>query len=62
MENQYRSEISESVHRGMSRLRDLGLVDVVTMRQLDETCLLPIETFTPEDVTAPKETSKVDER
>ncbi|RYG33037.1 DNA-binding transcriptional regulator [bacterium] len=44
----YRSEIAESVHQGMANLHALGIVDKTTMRELDESCLSPVEEFTPE--------------
>jgi len=39
----------------MSRLDALGLVNKMTMRELDESCLIQIEEFTPEAVKALRE-------
>lgn len=55
MTKKYRSDVAKSVHRGMSRLDALGLVDKTTMRELDESCLIRIEEFTPEAVKALRE-------
>lgn len=52
MPEQYRSDIAKSVHRGMSRLHALGLVEGTTMRDLDASCLRPVAEFTPEAVRA----------
>ena len=47
--------MARSVHRGMSRLEALGLVEKTTMRELDESCLLPVPEFGPEAVRALRE-------
>jgi putative transcriptional regulator len=50
MKKSYRSEISKSVHLGVSNLHSLGLVDPSTMRRFDQSCLSAIEEFGPEEV------------
>lgn len=50
--SKYRSDISESVHKGVSNLHRLGFVDTATMRRFDQTCLTPIEEFGPEEIKA----------
>jgi putative transcriptional regulator len=52
MSKNYRSGIAESVHLGMSRLNELGLVDMTTMRDLDESCVVPVKQFDAEAVKA----------
>ena len=58
MAREYRSEVAKSVHRGMARLHALGLVEKTTMRELDESCLLPVQEFPPEAVRALREKEK----
>jgi putative transcriptional regulator len=48
----YRSDISESVHKGMSNLHALGVVDTTTMRRFDQSCLTEVVDFSPEDLKA----------
>ncbi|CAN5562304.1 DNA-binding transcriptional regulator [soil metagenome] len=55
MTKPYRSDVSESVHKGVSNLHALGFVDASTMRRFDETCLAPVEEFTAEEVKALRE-------
>ena len=51
----YRSDISESVHKGVSNLHRLGFVDPATMRRFDQSCLTSIEDFGPEEIKALRE-------
>lgn len=50
MKKRYTSDIARSVHRGVSNLHELGLVDACTMRRFDKSCLTPVAGFTPTDV------------
>ena len=51
----YRSDISESVHKGVANLHRLGFVDAATMRRFDASCLTAIEEFGPEEIKALRE-------
>lgn len=55
MKNRYKSDISRSVHKGVSNLHRLGIVDKATVREFDRTCLTSVEEFTPEDLKALRE-------
>jgi putative transcriptional regulator len=48
----YRSEISRSVHRAMTDLHEIGLVDTKTMRELDRMCLTKADAFKPAGIRA----------
>lgn len=48
----YRSDISESVHKGMANLHAMGVVDTSTMRRFDQSCLTIVDDFGPEDLKA----------
>jgi putative transcriptional regulator len=48
--NKYRSDISKSVHVGVARLHELGIVDKTTMRRFDASCLTATPQITPTDV------------
>ncbi len=55
---QYRSDISRSIHTGVSRLHDLGIVDKATMRRFDETCLTSVDQMTAGEVRELREREK----
>ena len=46
----YKSDAMASVHEIASGLHQLGVLDKKTMREFDEACLTPIESFTPEEI------------
>jgi len=51
----YRSDISESVHKGVANLHELGIVNKETMWRFDKSCLTPVDEFTPSDLRALRE-------
>jgi putative transcriptional regulator len=51
----YRSEIAQSVHKGMSAMHRLGLVDKQTMREFDIRCLTQVDELTAEDIVKMRE-------
>ena len=55
MSKNYRSDISESVHKGIANLHDLGIVDKATMRRFDRSCLTQVNVFTPDEVKTLRE-------
>jgi len=55
MNREYRSDIAESVHRGVSDLYEIGLVDKATMRRFDDRCLTTIEPFGAPEIRALRE-------
>lgn len=59
MPKKYRSDIAKSVHRTMSGLHKIGLVDKATMREFDRGCLTKTAPLNPDDIRAIRETSGV---
>jgi putative transcriptional regulator len=55
----YKSDAMASAHEIASGLYKLGLLDKKTMREFDEDCLTPIESFTPEQIRALREREEV---
>ena len=55
----YKSEDLASVHEIASELHECGLLDKKTMRDFDEGCLTPIESFTPQEIRALREREEV---
>ena len=51
----YRSDVSASVHKTMSGLHRLGLIDKATMREFDTLCLTMVEKLSPEEILALRE-------
>ncbi|MGB7412930.1 MAG: transcriptional regulator, partial [Thermosynechococcaceae cyanobacterium] len=52
---QYKSEAFAAIHESMEALHQIGAINKTTMREFDETCLTPIESFSPEDIRALRE-------
>lgn len=50
MAKQYRSEALAAIHQTMEDLHEIGLVDKITMKEFDESCLVPVEEFQPEEI------------
>lgn len=48
----YRSKAAAAIHETASGLYESGIIDKQTMRGFDETCLTPIQEFTPEQIRA----------
>lgn len=55
----YRSEIAASVHGMMEGLDRAGLIDKKTMREFDESCLVPAPKLSPEEIKALREREAV---
>jgi putative transcriptional regulator len=52
MAKRYRSEAFAAVHETMEVLNEIGAIDKQTMRDFDEACLTPIQSFAPDDIKA----------
>lgn len=52
MAKKYRSEAFVAIHETMAALHDIGAIDKRTMREFDNACLTPIQTFAPEEIKA----------
>ncbi len=46
----YKSDAMESIHQTMSEMFAAGVIDKQTMQGFDETCLTPVQAFTPEEI------------
>ncbi|MEO5346401.1 MAG: DNA-binding transcriptional regulator [Magnetococcus sp. YQC-9] len=55
----YKSEAMEAIHQTVSGLFEAGVVDKQTMREFDETCLTPVQEFSPEEIRQLREESHV---
>lgn len=50
MAKKYKSEAFAAIHETMETLHEEGVVDKITMRQFDDSCLMPVEDITPEEI------------
>lgn len=50
MKKKYRSDVSESVHATIEGFYKIGLVDKATMEKYDDMCLIPEDSFSPEEI------------
>lgn len=55
----YKSELKEAIHQTMSDMFEAGAVDTETMRRFDESCLIPVQEFTPDEIRSLREKSNV---
>lgn len=52
MKKTYKSKIFAAIHETAEGLRDSGIINQKTMHEFDDSCLIPVEAFTPEDIRA----------
>ncbi len=52
MTKTYKSELSATIHETVSDLFEHGIIDKVTMKEFDASCLIPAETILPEEIRA----------
>jgi len=50
MTKSYKSKPLAALHESMQGLHDIGLIDRTTMRKLDDSCLTPVESLTPDEI------------
>jgi len=55
----YKSEALAVLHETVSDMFDSGVISKQTMRRFDESCLTPIQDFTPEEIRALREREQV---
>ncbi|MBF0096679.1 MAG: DNA-binding transcriptional regulator [Magnetococcales bacterium] len=55
----YKSEAMETIHQTVSGMYEAGVVDKQTMREFDETCLTPVQDFSPTEIRQLREKSHV---
>lgn len=54
-----KSEILEAVHDTAKGLHRVGVMDLVTLREFDMLCLLPIKSLAPEKIKQIREASNI---
>ena len=55
MPKTYKSELSAAIHGTVEMLHEHGLIDKTTMKEFDESCLVPVHEITPEEIKAIRE-------
>jgi putative transcriptional regulator len=55
----YKSDAFAAIHETVSDLYEAGMIDEQTMRRFDDSCLMPIREFTPEEIQALRERERV---
>lgn len=55
----YKSDAFAAIHETVSDLYEAGMIDEQTMRRFDDSCLMPIREFTPEEIQALRECEQV---
>ncbi len=50
MSKQYKTPALAAIHETMEALHDIGAIDKKTMRDFDDACLTPVQSFTPEQI------------
>ncbi len=55
----YRSEAAAAIHETASGLYETGIIDKQTMHDFDESCLTPIQEFSPEQIRALRKREQV---
>ena len=59
MTKRYESKAMAALHETAQGLRDIGLIDVKTMREFDASCLTPVGDMDPEEIVAIRNKSGV---
>ena len=59
MPKTYKSEAMSAVHEMMEGLHEVGAIDMQTMREFDEACLVPAKPLQPEEIRAIREAEHV---
>jgi putative transcriptional regulator len=59
MIKKYKSDAMAAIHETAEALFDSGAIDKTTMREFDETCLVPVEGFPPEKIRELREREKM---
>lgn len=48
----YKTDAMAAIHQSMEALRDIGAIDIQTMREFDEACLTPVQVLSPDQIKA----------
>ncbi len=55
MTKTYKSDLSAAIHEMAEDLYSHDIIDKVTMREFDESCLAPVESISPEEIRSIRE-------
>lgn len=53
----YKTKIFAAIHETVEGLHNTGVVDKKTLREFDESCLIPVEKLAPDQIRAIRESS-----
>jgi putative transcriptional regulator len=59
MAETYKSELSMVIHGMAENLYEDGIIDKITMREFDDTCLVPTPLLTPEEIRNIRENARL---
>ena len=59
MNREYRSDAFAAIHETAEGLCAHGVIDKITMREFDASCLVPTETISPEEIRAIREKERL---
>jgi len=59
MTKSYKSEAFAAIHETAEALHTHGVIDKVTMREFDDSCLAPVEAIAPDEIRAIREREKL---
>jgi len=48
----YKTDAMAAIHESMEALHDIGAIDIQTMREFDEACLMPVQVLSPDQIKA----------
>ncbi len=55
----YKSDVKAAIHEIANGLHNVGMIDRLTMRRFDESCLMPVHEFSAEEIRALREREEV---
>jgi putative transcriptional regulator len=55
----YKSDLMAVIHEDAQALLHVGAIDKKTMKEFDDACLMPVKTFTAEEIRALREREQV---
>ncbi len=59
MAKQYKSDVYAAIHQTMEDIYEIGLVDKITMKKFDDSCLVPVEDLPPEEIRRIRESQSM---
>ena len=59
MVKQYKNEILAAVHESAEALHRIGSIDKRTMKEFDDACLMPVKTFSAEEIRILRERERL---